>query len=486
MLSKLTRFSRRRFSTKIFPNASAALQKAGLKNGDTLLVGGFGLCGIPQTSIEAVRDAGVTDLTAVSNNCGVDDYGLGILLQSKQIKKMISSYVGENAEFERQYLTGKLQVELTPQGTLAERLRAGGAGIPAFFTATGYGTVIQEGGNPIQYAEDGKTVIVESEPRESRNFDGKNYVMEKAIKGDIGLVKAWQADEFGNLRFRQTAQNFNPECAKAAKFTIVEVEEIVPLGYLKPNEIHLPGCYVKAIVQSNAEKRIEKRTIQKPAGEQKQQSEAAKKRELIIKRAAKELKDGMCVNLGIGMPTLVSNFVDPNIKLWLQSENGLLGMGPYPVESEVDADLINAGKETVTTIPGSSIFSSADSFAMIRGSHVDISILGAMQVSANGDIANWIIPGKMVKGMGGAMDLVSSGSKVVVTMEHCAKNGSHKILQKCGLPLTGKGCASVIITDLCVFEVKKSGGLVCTELMPGVTLEDVRSKTGCEFEVAFN
>ncbi|ACF50222.1 MULTISPECIES: CoA transferase subunit A [Stenotrophomonas] len=227
---------------KRFASAAEALQGV-VADGQTLAVGGFGLCGIPEALIAALRDSGAKGLTVISNNAGVDGFGLGQLLETRQIKKMISSYVGENKEFERQFLAGELELEFNPQGTLAERLRAGGAGIPAFFTATGYGTVVAEG-------------------KETREFDGKHYVMETALRADVALVKAWKADEAGNLVFRKTARNFNPACAMAGKVCIVEVEEVVPVGAIDPDQVHLPGIYVHRIVHNpHPEKRIEQRTI---------------------------------------------------------------------------------------------------------------------------------------------------------------------------------------------------------------------------------
>jgi len=446
--------------SKVYPDARAAL--AGLlRDGLTIAAGGFGLCGIPENLIVALHDSGVKGLTIVGNNAGVDDFGMGILLQSRQVKTVLASYVGENKEFERQVLSGELELQLVPQGTLAERLRAGGAGIPGFYTRTAFGTKLAEG-------------------KETKEFDGREYVLERAIKADLALVKAWKGDKAGNLVYRKTARNFNPMIATCGTVCVAEVEELVEVGELEPDQIHTPAIYVDRIVQGGSyEKRIEFRTVS-GAAVAKQENPI---RELMARRAAQELRDGYCVNLGIGIPTLVANFIPAGMNVTLQSENGLLGIGPFPTEDRVDPDLVNAGKQTITAIPGSAFFSSSDSFAMIRGGHVDLSILGALEVAANGDIANWMVPGKMVKGPGGAMDLVAGVRRVVAVMEHCAKDGTSKILPQCRLPVTGKGVVNLIITDLAVFAVEPGAGLVLIELQPGVTLEEVRGKTAAPFAV---
>jgi 3-oxoacid CoA-transferase len=448
-------------------------------DGSVLMLGGFGLCGIPENCIDELVSKGIKNLTCISNNAGVDDFGIGLMLRQRQVKKMISSYVGENKEFERQLLLGELEVELIPQGTLAERIRAGGAGIPAFYTPAGVGTEVAEG-------------------KQMEEFEGKKYLKESWLRADFSIIKAWKGDKSGNLIFKGTARNFSPLMAAAGKVCIAEVEELFETGELDPNEIHVPGIYVQRIFKGeNYQKRIEQRTVSlsspTPGG-----ASAAIEQEVlfeygkgltkygIAKRISFEIKNNSYVNLGIGIPTLVANYIPKEINVMLQSENGLLGIGPFPTEENVDADFINAGKQTVTMQSGSSLFDSAESFAMIRGEHVDLTILGAMEVSENGDIANWKIPGKMVKGMGGAMDLVASARNIIVAMQHISKDGKSKLLTSCQLPITGLNCVKKIVTELAVIEVLSEGGFKLIELAPGISIQQVKEATEGKLIVAQN
>ena len=493
---------------KVYDSVDEAV--ADVKSGSTILSAGFGLCGTAETIIKALAKRGpenLHSLTAVSNNAGTAiGGGLSPLIAAGQVTRAICSFLGNNKALESKYLNGEIAIELTPQGTLAEKLRCGGAGIPAFFTPTGVNTFIQSGQIPARL-KDGQ-VIEPGKPRETRIFDGKINNMETAIKGDVAVLRAHKVDEAGNCKFRYTTQSFAPLMAKAAKVAIVEAEHIVPVGELASDEIDLPGVFVDRIVQATEDKVIEIEKLRKDEDldEVARQDPALARRNRIAKRAAKELKPGYYVNLGVGMPTLAPTFLPPNSNVWIQSENGILGMGPYPTKEELDADIINAGKETVTLVPGASVFDSSESFGMIRGGHIDVSMLGALQVGANGDLANYMIPGKVFKGMGGAMDLVGNpdATKIVVLTDHVDKNGRPKIVQNCSLPLTGARVVSTIISDLvsnlkplllsfqltvlqCVFQVdRQKGELTLTELAPGVEVDEIKQKTGAKFHVAEN
>ena len=474
------------FTSKIWNSAESAV--ADIKDGATLAVGGFGQCGLPEKLIEAIKHTGVKDLTCISNNAGVSDFGLGMIMQQQQIKKMISSYVGENKTFENQYLDGSIELELVPQGTLAEKLRAGGAGIPAFFTPTGVGSCVAEGGFPIKYKSGTLEALIESKPKEERMYNGKRYILEDSLTADFALIKGHVADEAGNVIFNKSARNFNADCARAGRTCIVEVEDIVPVGELDPECIHLPHIYVQRLIKgTDYLKPVENRTFaqegQTGASSDIFKGEAGERRKRIAQRAARNIVDGMYINLGIGIPTLATNFIPEGMHVTFQSENGILGLGEFPAEADIDPDLINAGKQSVSVLPGASYFTSADSFSMIRGGHVDITFLGGMEVSEGGDLANWVIPGKLIKGMGGAMDLVGGAKRTVIMMEHVAKSGAMKVLKRCKLPLTRDRVVDELITDLAVFKWI-DGKMTLTDVATVTNVDHIRSVTGAEFDVA--
>ncbi|KAM7293447.1 succinyl-CoA:3-ketoacid coenzyme A transferase 2, mitochondrial [Ixodes scapularis] len=529
----------------IYTSADEAVKN--IKSGSTVFLGGFGPCGSPEALVSALSKTSVKDLVIISNSCQGSDSGISHLLKTKQVKSVTSSYLGDNDLLRKQYLSGELELEYVPMGSLAEKIRAGGTGIPAFFTPTGYGTPVHMGGVPMRY--DGRGgVAAASQPKEHRVINGQNYIMEHAITGDFALVKAWRADKAGNLVFRRAAQNFNPAMCRAAKFTIAEVDELCEIGDIPPDQVHLPGIYVDGLFRGppasknldlvlktrdaqnatidDAITRIIRRAalefqdgmyvnlgvgipllaiyylpkgirvmlhsengvlgmVLKTRDAQNATIDDAITR--IIRRAALEFQDGMYVNLGVGIPLLAIYYLPKGIRVMLHSENGVLGMGPYPAEDEVDPDVINAGLQTVTALPGASFCSSDDSFGLVRGGHLDLTMLGGMEVSQHGDLANWMIPGKLVKGMGGAMDLVFSralGTKVVVTMQHVTKKGKPKIVEKCRLPLTGLRCVDLIITDMCVFEVNEDQGLTLVEITEGLAVEDIIRSTACDFKVS--
>lgn len=452
--------------SKVCESAKEALHD--VQDGARIMFGGFGLCGIPENMIDELAEKKTKGITVISNNCGNAGRGLAKLLKTRQVSKAYCSFVGGNPDLEAQILSGEVTVELNPQGTLVERIRAQGSGLGGFFTPTGVGTPIAEG-------------------KQTFEKDGKTFIMETALQADFAMVRALKGDTEGNLIFNKSARNFSPLMAMAADVTIAEVEELVEPGKLGPDEIHLPGIFVQRIFKGESfANPIEKRTTRAdgqqdlgPIGP----TEGPLTRRQIAWRASLDLPDGGYVNLGIGVPTLVADYLDANRGIRLHSENGVLGVGPYPTEAEVDYYLINAGKETITLNPGGSTFDSSTSFAMIRGGHLDWAILGALQISEKGDLANWCIPGKKVNGMGGAMDLAAGAKNTMILTTHTDKKGNPKLVDSCAFPLTAQGTVNRIITDLAVITVGPEG-FVVEEMIDGLSREELQSKTGAKLSFA--
>jgi len=445
---------------KTVKQISAEEAAALVKDGDVLMAGGFGMTGNPVHLLHALAETDTKDLTYVGNNVGEAGLGGGKLLRNGQLKKAIGSFFTSNPEAVAAAQSGEIEVQLIPQGSLAEAMRAGGAGIGGFYTPTAYGTVI---------AKDSDT----------REIDGKPYVFVPALRANVAFIRAWRADTAGNLVYRMTEQNFNKAMAMAADIVVAEVEHIVPVGELDPNEIHTQGNYIDYLVQAH--------TTLEDLGSSASVEGSAKKvndsRMNMAQRALAELNMGDVVNLGIGIPTLVADLITPEHGIILHTENGMLGVGPAPEDGGAMDYPVNAGKIPVTALPGSSYFDSADSFAMIRGGHVDVAIMGGLQVDEGANLANWAVPGKPLLGVGGAMDLASGAKRLIITMTHVNRDGSPKIVPTCTLPLTAMGAVDMVITDLAVFTFP-DGKITLAELMPDATLDDVRAKTSATFDVS--
>jgi len=444
---------------KQVPQISAEEAAQKIKSGDVLLVGGFGMTGNPVHLLHALAETDVKDLTYIGNNVGEPGLGGGRLLRNGQLKKAIGSYFTSNPEAVAAAQSGEMEVELLPQGTLGEAMRAGGAGLGGFFTPTSAGTPLAEG-------------------RETRVIDGKEMVFIPPIKGDVSLIRAWKADTAGNLQYRMTESNFNVAAATASKLVIAEVEEIVPLGELDADSIHTPCCFVDFLVQAN----VTLEDLGSSASVSSSLKKVDESRMNMAQAALDELTRGDVVNLGIGIPTLVADLIGPEDGIIMHTENGMLGVGPEPESGGAMDYPVNAGKIPVTALPGASYFDSTSSFGMIRGGHVDVAIMGGLQVDAEGNLANWAVPGKPLLGVGGAMDLASGADKLIVTMQHCDRSGTSKVIDKCNLPLTAKAVVDVLITDRAVFRFGEQG-MSLVKLMPGYTLEQIKESTTANFIV---
>src|SRR5688572_19290537 len=434
---------------------------ADLPDGATIAIAGFSVGHrFANSLIIALREKGTKNLTLVCNSLGDPGATRGqILAENNQVKKLVAAFSvrpGTPTASEEQINKGTLEVELVPQGILVERCRAGGAGIPAFYSPTSVGTDLVAG-------------------REIREFDGKPYVLETAIHLDYAFCRGYRADRLGNVQFRGGNQNFNPAFAKAAKCAIVEVDEIVEPGVITPELIDLPGIFVKRVVKTTqvsdgkAWRRPERRPSDKPRlyGDK-----PAVTRQGIAKNAAKLVREGTYVNLGVGIPTMVSNYLQGRDVI-LHAENGVLGYGRMvSEENEIDPDIYNAAGQFVALTPGASFFDSVTSFEMARGGWIHTVILGAYEVDQTGSVANWSTADAKRGGIGGAMDLLSGKGDLIIVMEHTDSKGRPKLRRKCSYPLTGKACVSYVVTDLALLRWDKDH-FVLDEVAPGFTSDEV-------------
>ena len=461
-------------ATRICESAREAV--ADVRDGDTLLVHSFGPPQAwPTDLLMALHEAGQKDLTVVCNSTAAGPTSVQILADKHQVRKLVCTFavlpVGPTP-FSEQIRKGEVELELTPQGTMVERVRAGGAGLAGFYTPVGVGTVVEEG-------------------KEVRDFDGRPHLFERAIRADFALIAAQQADPAGNLTYRRGGRNFGPAFATAATCTIAEVQEIVPVGSLDPEAVVTPGIFVDRLVcttqhfdagvirqimmMAGRTRAMEGREVDGVAA-------LALPPDLMAMRVAGLLRDGEYVNLGIGLPTLVSNYIEGR-GVTLHSENGILGYGAFPAEGDEDLDLYNASGQLVSPLPETSYFDSSTSFAMARTGRVSTIVLGAFQVAPNGDLANWNIPATGAGGIGGAMDLAAGGGRIIAMLYQREKNGHSKLVPKLTYPATALACVRHVVTDLAYFDVDADGFLL-REIAPGLSVDDVRSATAAPFRTS--
>ncbi|HEV7731428.1 MAG TPA: 3-oxoacid CoA-transferase subunit A [Candidatus Binatia bacterium] len=456
--------------------ASAMDAVADVGDGASLLVHSFGPPQAwPTDCLLALAERGVRDLTVICNTPAGGPTSLNILADKGQIAKLVCSYVA-NPTFDtaigQQVREGKIALEMVPQGTLVERVRAGGAGLAGFYTPTGVGTQAAVG-------------------KELRDFDGRPHVFERAIRADFALLQAYQADALGNLTYRRGMRNFGPAFAMAARTTIAEVKEIVDVGVIDPEAVVTPGIFVDRIVKTTLSIDIGVlrqmlamvgRVTDMGGRPVRDGGPAGLPADLMAMKVAMLLQDGEYVNLGIGLPTMVSNYLAGR-DVTLHAENGILGYGPFPDEGAEDIDLYNASGQLVTAMPGTAFFDSTASFAMARTGRVTTVVLGAFQVGANGDLANWSIPGQTGGGIGGAMDLAAGGARLIAMCYQRERHGGSKLVEKLTYPPTALGCVRSIVTDLAWIDVDADGFLL-REIAPGLSVDDVRSATDAPLRVA--
>jgi 3-oxoacid CoA-transferase len=452
---------------------SATEAVADIADGASLGVAGFGVSHrYPSTLITALRDLGPTGLSVYCNGLGQPGFPTAhMLADNHQIAHLITCFSarpGVVSEAEKQIEAGEMTLEMVAQGTLVERMRAGGAGIPAFYTPTGYGSSIAEG-------------------KDVRYFDGRPYVLERAITTDFALIRAAKADQMGNLVFRGGSQNFNTSFAKAARVTIVEAEEIVPTGSIPPSEVDLPGVFVTRVVPVTVRmdvKNLPMRVNRAADSARLYLGKPALTREEIGRRVAALMPDGAVVNLGAGLPTQVANFIAERPVI-LHSENGMLNYGSFVRGDDFDPDLHDAGGYFVTVRDGASFFDSVTSFEIARGGRLHAVVLGTYQVGGNGDLANWSVPGMIGGGIGGAMDLAAGARNVFAMLEHTDSRGRPKLVERCSFPLTAPGCVDAIITDLALLRrPSRVDRFTLEEIAAGFTVDEVLSLTGMEVSVA--